>query len=104
MSHPAVQAYKDNKARFDEDYFISFVKHAAEANPHLAGLRDTKEYQSFIALRSNTAPFGKISGNLEFFDIDDLTWLADNMPSGYICSRVMDMLTAREHQRAEEEK
>lgn len=92
MNHPAIQAYKDNKAQYDADYFVEFVLNMANRNPQLIALRETPEFKAFASLKKHENPFDEIMKTAREFTVEELDWLIDNMPSGYQRSRLMNVL------------
>ena len=90
-SHPAVQAYKANKATYDADYFIGHVNNQATHNPRLVALVNTPEYRAFVALQTKNKPFKAIVEAAHELSKEDLEWLIDNMPSGYPRAIIMEV-------------
>ncbi len=91
-AHPWVQAYKANKAQYDTDYFLSSVSRTADRDPHLEALRAMPEFQALMAKISDHEPFDALMLFLDEMGPEDLSWLADNMPSGWQRSHVLERL------------
>jgi len=93
--HQAIQRYQANKAEMDTNHFISFFRRRAETNPHVTVLLDTPEYKDLVGLITDDNPFKEIQASVAEFSLDELTWLDDNMPSGYARATVEDEIEKR---------
>lgn len=90
--HPRIEAYKANKTQYDIDYFLSFVSRTAYRNPQLEALRAMPEFKALMAKIYNHEPFRVIVFSLDEMNLEDLNWLADNMPPGWHRNQVLERL------------
>jgi hypothetical protein len=90
MGHHLVEAYKANKAQYDQDYFLGALNWSVQGNPHLIGLRENPWYTGLMATVKNPDPFNAIIESLGEMSLEDLQWLMVEMPIGWHYSKVMD--------------
>jgi hypothetical protein len=90
--HPLIEAYKANKVQYDTDYFLSYVSRTVFRNPQLEDLRTLPEFKALMAKIYNHEPFRVIVYSLDEMTLEDLKWLAANMPSGWHRSQVLERL------------
>lgn len=93
--HPAIQEYKDNKAKYDADYAIGVFVRQVRGSKLLAELALTPQFLALEDMCTNAYPFGRIMACATDFNVEELEWLVDAMPSCFHRARVMDVLNAR---------
>jgi hypothetical protein len=90
--HPAVAAYKANKAQYDIDnallWFASNMKGSSFGE--CEGVLERPEFKALMATVKNPDPFAEIEKVAEDLEYGDLHWLAVFMPTCHARRRITD--------------
>ncbi len=81
--HPAVADYKANKAQYDTDNYLNFIRDSTSVESQMGGLQgvlETPEFMAFMNTQVNPDPFKAIVDAIPELDLYDLQWLAKNLP------------------------
>jgi hypothetical protein len=83
VDHPAVAAYKANKAQYDTDNYLNFIRDSTSVESQmgeLQGVLGTPEFQGLMKTQVNPDPFKAIVDAIPELDLYDLNWLEKNLP------------------------
>jgi hypothetical protein len=81
--HPAVAAYKANKAQYDIDNYLNFIRGSTSVESQcgdLLGVLDTPEFVALMKTQVNPDPFKAIVDAVPDLDLYDLQWLEKHLP------------------------
>ena len=88
--HSLVEQYKVNKDAMNVNYVLASHINRIESNPMLSEVIKDERYKTFCELCSDLSPFDELMNKKDELSEDDLTFVVDNMPSGWHRSVLMD--------------
>lgn len=93
ITHPAVQDYKRNKARYDADNAIVFIEHAMKTCSfgECGELLERPEFRALMATVTTREPFAGIEAVVDTLGYSDLRWLEVFLPTCKLRRRVQDL-------------
>jgi hypothetical protein len=95
-THPSVQAYKINKARYDADNALVFIEQGMKTCSfgECGELLERPEFRALMATVTTREPFADIEAVVDTLGYSDLRWLEIFLPTCKLRRRVQDLAMA----------